>query len=156
MLWEGAWQEANINTALHGHLTSYCLFFSRFMGKSLSGSQDGWRMLWVMWLWRVMLLLEIKSCFCLRALLVCWSDGAALNHCLDLSSRLILAGVSCCPGSECKEVSSSFSCCPQAWKLLISKKQRSNFAVSAFESGRDGEHSEKWGNYVWVSVLACF
>lgn len=63
-----------------------------------------------------------------------------------------VAGLSCCPGSEHEEVGSSFSCYPQAWKLPVSKKERSNCVVSTFESGEEGEHSEKWGNN---SLVAC-
>lgn len=88
------------------------------------------------------------------ALLACWSHRAALNRCLDLSSGFPghVGGVSCCPGSERKEVGSRFSCCLQAWKLLISKKERSNCVVSTFESREEGDHSVKWGNY---SLVAC-
>lgn len=63
-----------------------------------------------------------------------------------------VGGVSWCPGSERNEVGSRFSCCLQAWKLLISKKERSNCVVSTFESREEGDHSVKWGNY---SLVAC-
>lgn len=56
---ERAHQEVYINAALHRHLASCCPCSSRFVSKSLSVCQDGWRMPWDMWFWRS----QIKTCW---------------------------------------------------------------------------------------------